>query len=450
MKDIKKPEFMKNALTAKSHSAILEVLIAMLVFFVGDVVIGIIQTPAMVVYLFTNKEYMSMLTSNSFDFAKIMDIALNMPAWVTVVSLVAQIGLIIIFILYCRIFEKRKASTMGFRKKGFVIEYSKGIVIGAVMFVLAYGICFITGSVAFSTVSVKGTTGLYIVAFLIGFLTQGMAEEVICRGYLMVSLSRRYRVTTSIILSSAFFAMLHGMNAGVGFLAFINLFLFGAFMGLLFVRCGNIWVIGAVHSIWNFVQGNVFGVQVSGMQQMPSVFSTEFIKGRELINGGNFGSEGGLAVTLILLAATGLLLWNMSKKGYFVKAEPVNNPHDQMAQNRQFNTQNPYYGQGYQNQPGQNPNYGQGYQNSAGQNPNYGQGYQNSAGQNMDGSAQGYSNADFQRGNITGNDLSNPAKQQSGTYENMGVNPEETPWHPLQENPEEKKMTGFDQSYFKD
>ena len=425
MKDIKKPEFMKNALTSKSHSAVLEVLIALAVFFISDIVMGIVQTPAMVIYLFTNKEYMSMLTSNSFDFAKIMDIALNMPPWVTAVTLMAQIVLIIGFLLYCRIFEKRKANTLGFRKKGFLLEYTKGIVIGAVLFVASYGFSLLTGSVRFLEEAAEGTTALYIIVFLVGFLIQGMAEEVICRGYLLVSLSKRYNVTMSIILSSLFFTMLHGMNAGIGFLAYINLFLFGAFLGLLFVRCENIWIVGAIHSIWNFVQGNILGVQVSGMQTLPSVFTTEFIEGREFINGGSFGSEGGFAVTLVLLVATALLLLNMSKKGYFVEAEPVKNPYDQMAQSR-MNA-----GAYYQNQPGQNMGNGQNWQNQPGQNMGNGQNWQNQPGQNVGNASQS----------------GNP---NAGVYENMGINPEETPWHPQQENPEEKKMTGFDQSYFKD
>ena len=210
MKDIKKPEFMKNAMTSKSHSAVLEVLIALVVFFVSDIIMGIVQTPAMVIYLFTNEEYIAMLKSNSFDFERIMNIALNMPPWITAVTLIAQIILIIAFILYCRIFEKRKANTLGFRKKGFLLEYSKGIVLGAVLFVLAYGFCLLTGSVKFLPDSTEGTSALYIVAFFVGYLIQGMAEEVICRGYLLVSLSKRYSVTASIIISSAFFAMLHG------------------------------------------------------------------------------------------------------------------------------------------------------------------------------------------------------------------------------------------------
>ena len=340
-----------------------------------------------------------MIVSNSIDFGRIMQITMNLPDWITIITLLLEAGLIAVFILYCRIFEKRKAVSMGFRKKGFIIEYGKGIAIGAFMFLVAYAIMVLTGSVTFQSVSSGNFSILYFAAFFAGYLIQGMAEEVICRGYLMVSLSRRYSISYSIILSAAFFAALHGMNAGVGFLAFLNLFLFGIFMGLLVVRCENIWIVGAVHSIWNFVQGNILGIQVSGLRQQPSLFTSELVSDRQWMNGGAFGAEGGFAVTLVLGLAIAFLLWNMSKKEYFVTGNPVFRAYDyQQTVNMPIeNQKNDVYGME------QNP-------------------------------------------------AMTPVRQQPEEKfrENMGLNPAETPWHPQEESPNDKKMTGFDQNYFKD
>ncbi len=67
--------------------------------------------------------------------------------------------------------------------------------------------------------------------------------------------------------------------------------------------------------MWNFAQGNIFGVSVSGMDIMASVFSFAPTNEGELINGGTFGLEGGLAVTIVLILATIAVL--------LVKAKPV-------------------------------------------------------------------------------------------------------------------------------
>lgn len=201
-------------------------------------------------------------------------------------------------------------------------QYVLGLVFGAVAFSAAYLICIVTGSVNFEG-TVANITPLYIIGFFFGYVLQGMAEEVLCRGYLMVSLSRRYHVTLAITLSSLFFAFLHGANNGFSMIAFINLFLFGVFASLLLLDFGNIWIVGAFHSIWNFVQGNIYGIQVSGTNVSSSVFSTANTAGREIINGGIFGMEGGLAVTFVLIVGIGLLALHLYKKGDIIDIDTV-------------------------------------------------------------------------------------------------------------------------------
>jgi len=117
----------------------------------------------------------------------------------------------------------------------------------------------------------------------------------------------------AVILNALFFAALHLGNSGISALAFVNLTLFGVFASVYFIKRGNIWGIGAIHSIWNFVQGNFYGIKVSGMESSCSVFASAMTEGRDLIHGGAFGLEGGLAVTLVLVAGTLFLLTKPAK-----------------------------------------------------------------------------------------------------------------------------------------
>jgi len=317
MKDFKKTFFMKEAANGKSHSMVIEILIALLLFFIASIAMGIVQVPVMVMYLMNNKDYMSMLMTGRLDTEKMLSVMSNMPEWVMIDMLFAEILLTLVVMLYCRFFEKRKFSTLGFVKKGMAVQYLTGLVAGAMAFSVAYLLCIITGSVKFEGAA-TGINPLYIAGFFFGYILQGMAEEVLCRGYLMVSLSRRYHVTFSIAASSLFFAFLHGANAGLSPLAFINLFLFGVFASLLLIDCGNIWIAGAFHSIWNFVQGNIYGVRVSGTNVHSSVFVTSYTEGRDFINGGGFGMEGGMAVSIVLIAGVSLLAFRLYKKGNII------------------------------------------------------------------------------------------------------------------------------------
>ena len=139
-------------------------------------------------------------------------------------------------------------------------------------------------------------------------MVQGMGEEVLCRGYLMVSGGRRYPMWVAVFSNAVIFAALHLLNYGISVLAFINLSLFGVFASLYFIKRGSIWGIGAFHSIWNLVQGNFWGLSVSGGATECSVFRTTMVEGRDIINGGAFGPEGGLAVTVVLLVGICVLL----------------------------------------------------------------------------------------------------------------------------------------------
>jgi membrane protease YdiL (CAAX protease family) len=222
----------------------------------------------------------------------------------TIVSLFATLGAIIGAIIYCRAIERRKLAAMGFRRGHVLREYLKGLLIGFVMFGIAVLICLATGTLTFEGLAF-GSAG-FIVLFFCGFLIQGMSEEVLCRGYFMVSLARRQSLPVAIIVSSCAFGALHLANSGIQPLAVINVVLFGSFAGIYLLKRGNIWGVAAIHSMWNFTQGNIFGIQVSGTAKMESVLLLNPTPTGELINGGAFGLEGGLAVTIVL--AAGLII----------------------------------------------------------------------------------------------------------------------------------------------
>ena len=241
-----------------------------------------------------------MLREGITDFSK-----LTSGDMVMIITLYSLIIVTIMFCLYVKIFEKRKVRTLGFVKKGFILQYIIGIVVGFGIFSLAVLIGYLTGAVQLNMESSidYGMIALYSG----GWLIQGMEEEVMCRGFLLTSLSRRYPIPVGVVINSVAFAALHLLNPGIGVLPFINLVLFGIFASIMFVKTGNIWMCSAVHSIWNLVQGNFYGISVSGNQAMPSVMHTTFVSGKEIWNGGSFGLEGGLCVTAVLVAGSLLL-----------------------------------------------------------------------------------------------------------------------------------------------
>lgn len=222
-------------------------------------------------------------------------------------TLSVTIATTLIVMGFCKWIQKRKMNTLGFHKKGWVKEYLIGWLVGFVLFSAAVLICVMTGSLTFVGISPNFAVGTFLL-FTLGFIVQGMSEEVLCRGYFMVSVGRRYSMWVAVIVNSVAFAILHLSNSGISVLAVVNLALFGVFASVYFVKRNDIWGICAVHSVWNLVQGNVYDIRVSGMKLSCSLFSSEITEGKELINGGAFGLEGGLAVTIVLVVGTLILL----------------------------------------------------------------------------------------------------------------------------------------------
>lgn len=113
----------------------------------------------------------------------------------------------------------------------------------------------------------------------------------------------------AVLINAAVFAALHLFNPGIGPLPILNLVLFGIFASICFIRTENIWLIGALHSAWNLVQGNIFGIKVSGTDTSCRLFLAVTKENRALIHGGDFGMEGGLAVTVVLAAGIAFFLF---------------------------------------------------------------------------------------------------------------------------------------------
>lgn len=219
------------------------------------------------------------------------------------ISLLSTITTVVAVILWALLIERRNIRGLGFVGRGAVTEYIIGAVGGVLLFGGAVGICALFGITEIS-IAINPSWGL-ILLFLVAFLIQGLSEELLCRSLLMISLSRAWPLWACTVCNSAIFSALHLLNPGISLLALFNIFLFGCLASVLMLKRGSVWMVAALHSLWNFAQGNLFGLPVSGIYGSPAPLATTVAAdttwGR-LLGGGTFGIEGGLAATVVLLA----------------------------------------------------------------------------------------------------------------------------------------------------
>ena len=239
-----------------------------------------------------------------------------------IIQLFATVATVAGVLLYCLLAERRSLLSLGFTGRGMALEYAVGLMGGLMMFGGAVLLCVLTGTVTVTLSEETPSMGLLLLFFL-GFLIQGMSEEILCRSYLMVSLSRGFPLWLCAVINALLFALLHLGNTGISAIALVNIFLFGLFASFLTLRRGSIWMAGALHSMWNFAQGNLFGIPVSGIRGTPSPLASTLQEGvwQELINGGTFGLEGGLAVTAVLAIACAVVLFVPTKKSEIAETD---------------------------------------------------------------------------------------------------------------------------------
>lgn len=302
------------SMTVKKRGIVRITLIFLLVYFLGAMLSGFVMYIPLFGFIAGNEELIDIASNGTqaeFENA-LVELMNEMPQWFSPVTLISTAGIIIVTLYYCTRLERRRLFTLGFVKKDAFAEYMAGFGIGFILFSAAYGIMLLSGQAKFNGFNSQLSIPLLLL-FFVGYLIQGASEEILCRGYYFVSCCcPKKNIALAIFLSSVMFSLFHGGNNGISLMAVLNLFLFGILAALYFLRRGSIWGVCALHSIWNFTQGNIFGCSVSGNEVVSSVFLTSYGEAG-MFNGGSFGPEGGLGVTIVLFIGIVILLFMKNK-----------------------------------------------------------------------------------------------------------------------------------------
>ena len=302
-------------------------LVTMIVSLPQTLLLSVVQAALMM----GDPEYLALMADPNVSMDAITQFTLEftqrLPSWFSAVSLLSSGFMIIAALVYCKKFEKRKAYTLGFVKKGLFAEYGMGLIIGAVMLSLPAAACLITKCVWLETSS--STDYALIALYFLAFMVQGLGEEALFRGYLLTSLARNRGIWFSIIASSLLFSLFHIGNSSFSIIAFINIFLFGIFASVFMLKRGSIWASAAIHGAWNFMQGNIFGFNVSGNSSGVTLFTAKQNTFGAILSGGDFGIEGGLGATVVMLTAILIALNIPTKKSEYVPDEEDENEEEQ-------------------------------------------------------------------------------------------------------------------------
>lgn len=178
-----------------------------------------------------------------------------------------------------------------------------GLVGGAASVCLAAAISWIFGGMTFRINDQSGIFPMFItLSTTLAVFTLGAAfEEVLFRGYPLQTFSRARLAFVGVIVTSLLFATTHNGNPNASPLSWFNTFLAGLWFCAAYFKTRDLWFAFGLHLTWNWFQGAVLGIPVSGLTELaPAPMMRATDHGPVWLTGGTYGLEAGIACTVAL------------------------------------------------------------------------------------------------------------------------------------------------------
>lgn len=205
--------------------------------------------------------------------------------------------------------DGRAPGALGFHlSRETVAESLKGLAVGVSVGAVVVALMAASGGLRWTAEGgdpVGWLTGaLGALAFL---AIPAAAEEALLRGYPLQAMAEVWGARGAIVVTSTMFGLLHLSNPGASVLGTVNVVAAGALLGVVYVRTASLWWATGVHLGWNWTHGFLADVPVSGLEVLDAPLYEGVPMGPEWLSGGQFGPEGSLIATVVLLGASAVL-----------------------------------------------------------------------------------------------------------------------------------------------
>jgi membrane protease YdiL (CAAX protease family) len=189
---------------------------------------------------------------------------------------------------------------------GWFKHFLIGSLLGSATLSFAVAIAAVFGDLhfSFSGAAAYELISSALLSFLI-FAAAAAFEEALFRGYILQTFARSGLAWFAIIITSVFFGIVHLYNPNANYFAAANTVLAGIWFGVAYLKTRDLWLVWGLHLFWNWMQGSIFGIEVSGL---TDIVTTSLLKesdhGPAWLTGENYGIEASIACTVALLAST--------------------------------------------------------------------------------------------------------------------------------------------------
>ena len=231
----------------------------------------------------------------------------------TIVTVAATLGL---YALFVRLMEKHWPTDLNLRR--LIPHTLLGLLIGFIYMVLVISTIVATGC---ATITWNGFSGDHQFGVLMMFLAVAAGEEMICRGVIFRWIDERWNTWAALIFSALFFGFGHITNDHATWWSSLAISIeAGLLLAAAYKWSGSLWVPIGIHWAWNYVQGNVFGLAVSGTDAGNTILTTT-VHGPDIVTGGAFGPEASIIAVILgaFLTLVFLINWRLTAQNSYTK-----------------------------------------------------------------------------------------------------------------------------------
>jgi membrane protease YdiL (CAAX protease family) len=185
-----------------------------------------------------------------------------------------------------------------------------GMLVGLVLFSAVVAALWLAGSYHVEAIRADAP---WLGALLVVGLGAGIGEEIMFRGVLFRIVEEGLGTWWALAISALLFGAVHIANPGATLWSSAAIAIeAGLLLGLLYHVTRSLPTCMGVHAAWNFAQGTIYGIPVSGSPADGWLVSTR--SGPDWLSGGVFGAEASVvALALCTLCTLGLLVFALRR-----------------------------------------------------------------------------------------------------------------------------------------
>jgi len=213
-------------------------------------------------------------------------------------GILLALSLLATFIACAKWIERRTPSELDGHH--FLPEMAIGLVVGFGLFAISMTILWAIG--VYHPAGAGTTHGL--ARGLVAALVAGVLEEIVFRGLLFRLSSKILGTWGALLFTAALFGAAHAFNRGATVGSSLAIAIeAGILLGAAYAATERLWLPMGLHIGWNFTEGSIFSMSVSGNSLSGGLIQGS-LSGPRILTGGQFGPEASMVAVIICLLAS--------------------------------------------------------------------------------------------------------------------------------------------------